>query len=556
MRPTIYRTTLAIGMASSAATARASAQEHQHPPSQPTTVAAAAGTPLYDNLGSLHYAITTKSPVAQKYFDQGLRLTYGFNHDEAIKSFREGIRHDSTCAMCYWGVAYALGPNINLPMDSSAARPAYDAAQRALKYASSTTPKEQALIEALASRYSPDGSANRAPLDSAWAKAIAGVSKRFPADDDVAALFAEALMDLRPWNYWTSGGRPKAPSTLETLRVLEPVVKRNPGHAGACHYYIHAIEASNDAAKALACAERLGTSMPGAGHLAHMPTHIYIRLGKWDVAADRNVHAVHADEQFISERQPTGVYPMAYYPHNYHMMWYALNMLGRSEDALKAAHGVVKNVPVEVVRQAPPLEYFSPTVLYTLARFSRWDETLRQPAPPKDLRYTTAVRHYARGLAYTGQGKLESAAVERNQLRTVARSIPADAYANLNPVQSLLAIAENHLAGEMAARQGKTDEAVGRLNLAIAGEDELTYDEPPPWYLPMRQRLGAILLDANRPAEAEKAFREDLIRRPENGWSLHGLARSLRAQKRAKEAAEVEARFQKAWSKADVAIGR
>ncbi|HEY5939174.1 MAG TPA: hypothetical protein VIT87_00040, partial [Gemmatimonadales bacterium] len=365
----------------------------------------------------------------------------------------------------------------------------------------------------------------------------------------------EALMDLRPWNYWTNGGRPKAPSTLEALRVLEPVVKRNPSHPGACHYYIHAIEASNEASKALPCAERLGSAMPGAGHLVHMPTHIYIRLGQWETAADRNVHAVHADEQYINERRPTGVYPMAYYPHNYHMMWYALNMLGRSEDALKAAQGVVKNVPAEVVRQAPPLEYFSPTVLFTLARFSRWDDALREPAPPKDLRYTTSVWHYVRGLAYTAQGKLDSAATERDKLAAIAKGIPADAYANLNSMQSVLAIAGNHLRGEMAAKQGKTDEAVRYLNTAITGEDELTYDEPPPWYLPIRQRLGTVLLEAGRPVEAEKAFRADLVRRPENGWSLHGLAQSLRAQKRAGEASDVEARFKKAWSKADVAMG-
>jgi len=552
MRPTIYRTTLAIGMASSAATARASAQEHQHPPSQPTTVAAAAVTPLYDNLGTLHHAITTRSHRAQKYFDQGLRLTYGFNHDEAVKSFNEGIRHDPTCAMCYWGVAYALGPNINLPMDTSAARPAHEAAQKALEYSSSVTPKERAYIEALAERYSSDPTASRAPLDTAWANAIGGVSRRFPADDDAAALHGEALMNLRPWNYWTNGGKPKAPSTLEALRVLEPVLKRNLNHPGACHFYIHAIEASNDARKALACAERLGTLMPGAGHLVHMPTHIYIRLGKWDAAADRNVHAVHADEQYISERQPTGVYPMAYYPHNYHMMWYALNMLGRSGDALKAARGVVKNVPAEVVRQAPPLEYFSPTVLFTLARFSKWDEVLREPAPPKDLRYTTGVWHYVRGLAYTAQGKISSATAERDRLVAISRAIPPEAAANLNSVRSLLAIAQSHLEGEMAAKQGRTDEAVRHLEAAIAGEDELTYDEPPPWYLPIRQRLGAVLLEANRPVEAEKAFREDLTRRPENGWSLNGLAQSLRAQGRGKEAAVVEARFQKAWSKADV----
>src|SRR5215210_4906629 len=551
MRPTIYRATLAFGLTFTFAVATGAGQEHQHPPSQPTTQAGAI-SPLYDNLGTLHYAITTKSPVAQRYFDQGLRLTYGFNHDEAVKSFKEAVGQDSSCAMCYWGIAYALGPNINLPMDTSAARPAYEAVRQAMKYASSVTPKERAYIEALATRYSPEPSVNRAPLDSTWAIAIGRVSRRYPADDNAAALYGEALMDLRPWNYWTNGGRPKAPSTLEALRVLEPVVKRNPAHLGACHYYIHAIEASNEAAKALACAERLGTAMPGAGHLVHMPTHIYIRLGKWDVAADRNVHAVHADEQYISERQPTGVYPMAYYPHNYHMMWYALNMLGRGDAALEAARGVVKNVPVEVVRQVPPLEYFSPTVLYTLARFSRWDDILKEPAPPKDLRYTTAVWHYTRALAYTGKGRLDSAAVEHGKMVATAKEIPGDAAANLNSVQSLLAISRNHLEGEMAAKKGRFDEAVKHLRNAAAGEDELTYDEPPPWYLPIRQRLGMVLLEAGKPAEAEKAFREDLVRRPENGWSLRGLSQSLTAQKKTHEAGAVEARFRKAWEKADV----
>ncbi|MEA2724415.1 MAG: hypothetical protein QOH59_2186 [Gemmatimonadales bacterium] len=553
MKPTIYCATFAICLASPCVAA--SAQQHEHPPVQPTTTGEAAATPLYDNLGNLEHPVTTSSKKAQQYFNQGLRLVYGFNHDEAVKSFKAGLKHDSTCAMCYWGIAYALGPNINLPMDTAAARPAHDAAQKALKYSSSATPGERAYIEALARRYSSDPAANRAPLDSAWANAIGEVSRRFPTDDDAAALYGEALMDLRPWNYWTNGGRPKAPSTLQALRVLEPVVKRNPNHPGACHYYIHAIEASNEARKALACAERLGSAMPGAGHLVHMPTHIYIRLGQWETAADRNVHAVHADEQYISERRPTGVYPMAYYPHNYHMMWYALNMLGRSEDALKAAQGVVKNVPADVVRQAPPLEYFSPTVLFTLARFSKWDDALREPAPPEDLRYTTGVWHYVRGLAYTAQGKLDSAAAERDKLVAIAKATAPDAYANLNSMQSVLAIAQNHLQGEMAAKRGRTDEAVKHLRKAIAGEDELNYDEPPPWYLPMRQRLGAVLLEAGQPVEAEKAFRADLVRRPENGWSLHGLAQSLRAQKRAGEASTVEERFKKAWKSADVRAG-
>jgi tetratricopeptide (TPR) repeat protein len=551
MKPTIYRATLAIGLASSAA-APSAAQEHQHPPSQPTTTEASGATPLYDNLGTLEHAITTSSPMAQKYFNQGLRLIYGFNHDEAIKSFKEGLKHDSTCAMCYWGIAYALGPNINLPMDTAAVKPAWEAVQHAMKYSASVTPAERAYVEALAKRYSPDPKANRAQLDTAWSKAIGRVSYANTRDDDGATLYAEALMDLRPWNYWTNGGRPKAASTMEQLRVVEQVVKRNPDHPGACHYYIHAIEASNQAYKALPCAQRLGSLMPGAGHLVHMPTHIYIKLGQWDLAADHNVHAVHADEQFISERHPTGVYPMAYYPHNYHVMWYALNMLGRSEDAIKAAKNIEEKVPHEVVKQVPPFEYFSPTLLYTLARFSKWDDILRQPAPPKDLRYTTGIWHYTRGLAYAGKGKLDSAAVERERLVAIEAATPAEQMLNLNPAKPVLVIAIAHLSGEMAAKQGRADEAVSRLEKAIAAEDELTYAEPPEWYLPMRQRLGAILLEANRPVQAEKAFREDLVHRPENGWSLRGLAQSLRAQKRTKAAAKVEERFEKAWEKADV----
>jgi len=554
MQRSIIRPVLGLGLLLLVAVGRVTAQEHKHPPGMPTAGESGAATPLYDNLGTLHHPITTKAEVAQQYFDQGLRLTYAFNHDEAIKSFKEGLKHDSTCAMCYWGIAYALGPNINLPMDTSAVGPAWEAVQQALKYSAGVTARERAYIEALAQRYSPDRSANRAALDSAWVRAIGLVSYAYPRDDDAATLHAEALMDLRPWNYWTNGGRPKAPSTLEQLRVAEKVVKRNPDHPGACHYYIHAIEASNHAHKALPCAERLASLMPGAGHLVHMPTHIYIKLGQWDLAADHNAHAVHADEQFISERHPTGVYPMGYYPHNFHVMWYALNMLGRSEDALEAARSIAEKVPADVVRQVPPFEYFSPTQLYTLARFSRWDEILRQPAPPKDLRYTTGVWHYVRALAYNAKGQPDSADVERDRLVAIEAAVPAEQMLNLNPAKAVLGIARAHLAGEIAAKEGQTDEAVLQLRKAIEGEDELTYAEPPEWYMPMRQRLGTILLEAGRPVRAEKVFREDLAHRPENGWSLYGLAQSLKAQNRTKAAAKIQARFEKAWSNADVKL--
>lgn len=553
MQPAILRIMLSVGLVSSVAAARLTSQEHQHPPGMPRTDTSTE-TPLYDNLGTLHREITTRSQVAQEYFDQGLRLTYAFNHDEAIKSFKQGLKHDSTCAMCYWGIAYALGPNINLPMDTSAVKPAWEAVQQAVKYSDSVTPIERAFIEALAKRYSPSPPANRAALDSAWARAIRLVSYAYPTDDDAATLYAEALMDLRPWNYWTNGGRAKAPSTMEQLRVVERVVKRNPDHPGACHYYIHAIEASNDAYKALPCSQRLGSLMPGAGHLVHMPTHIYIKLGQWGLAAEHNAHALQADERFISERHPTGVYPMGYYPHNFHVMWYALNMLGRSGDAIKAAKDIGKKVPVEVVRQVPPFEQYTPTLLYTLARFSKWDEILKQPAPPKDLRYATGAWHYVRGLAYTTQGNLDQAGVERDSLIAIVEAIPADKMVGLNSAPAVLGVAQSHLAGEMAAEQGKIQEAVTQLNRAINKEDELVYEEPPAWYLPIRQRLGAILLAAGRPIQAEKVYRADLVHRPENGWSLHGLAQSLRAQNRAKEAVKVEARFQKAWATADVKV--
>ena len=552
--PLPARFVVALVVISAALTRSLAAQEHQHPPGLPTTESSSAETPLYDNLGTLHRTITTESETAQKYFNQGLRLTYAFNHDEAIKSFKQGLKHDSTCGMCYWGIAYALGPNINLPMDTSLVRPAWEAAHNAVRYSVDATPKERAFIDALMKRYSADPTANRASLDTAWARAMGRVARLYPDDDDAAALYAEALMDLRPWNYWTNGGEPKAPSTLETVKTLERVVKRNPDHPGACHFYIHAIEASPQASRAVPCARRLGELMPGAGHLVHMPTHLYIKLGQWDLAAEHNTHAVHADEQYIKERRPTGVYLMGYYPHNFHVMWYALNMLGRSQEALKAARDIAEKVPGKVVKQVPSLEYFSPTLLYTLVRFSRWDEILRQPAPPRELRYTTGIWHYARSLAYTAKNRPDSAAVERDRLVAIEKATSPEQSMNLNSAKVLLGIAKAHLAGEMAARVGRADEAATQLNQAIREEDALVYEEPPAWYMPLRQRLGAILLAAGRPVRAEKVFRADLERRPENGWSLHGLAQSLRAQNKVKAAAKVEARFQEAWKTADVKL--
>jgi tetratricopeptide (TPR) repeat protein len=528
-------------------------EAHDHGMVMASADSSAGGrTPIYDNLGTYHMAVTTKSPVAQRYFDQGLRLTYGFNHDEAIKSYTEGTREDSTCAMCWWGIAYALGPNINVPMDTAAVRPAWAALQQAVKFAPGVSPREQAYIEALEARYGAEPVANRAPLDSAWAKAIGEVSRRFPRDDDAAALHAEALMDLRPWNYWTNAGRPLAPTTLEQVAILERVTKRNPNHPGACHFYIHAVEASNFAEKAVPCAERLGSLVPGAGHLVHMPTHIYMRLGRWDEAVEHNAMAVHVDQQYLDARHPTGVYPLGYVPHNYHVMWEALNMTGRSAEALSAARTITEKVPADVVRMIPPFEYFSPVVLFTLARFSKWDEILAESAPPADLRYTTGIWYYARGLAFAAKGQLDSAAVARDSVAAIAEKIPPEQTANLNSSRALLQIGERSLSADVAAKQGKTDEAVRIFKEGIAVEDELIYDEPTAWALPLRQQLGAVLLAAGRAKDAEQAYRQDLVRYPNNGWSLHGLAEALRAQGRTREADAVAAKFQKVWAKADV----
>jgi len=516
--------------------------------------AAHAKTPLYDNLGTLHLAITTRSPVAQKYFDQGLRLTYGFNHDEAINSFTEGARLDSACSMCYWGIAYALGPNINLPMDTAAVKPAYESIERAIKLSDKVTPLERAFIQALAKRYSSNPPADRSPLDSAYATAMRGVFKRYPTDPNAATLYAEALMDLRPWRYWNNAGKPLAPSTLEQLAVLERTVKRNPDHIGACHLFIHAIEASYDAAKALSCANRLAELAPGAGHLVHMPSHIYLRLGMWEEAVDHNVHAVHADEKFIQDRHPSGVYPIGYYPHNYHMMWAALQQLGRGEETIRAGRKVVEIVNPEVIRQVPFLEGYAPVALMSLVRFSRWSDVLKEPAPPPDFHYATAMWHYARGLAYAESGQPDSAKTEAGRLAALTDSVSEQAAVGQNSARALLAIAAKHLAGVMAARTGHTDEAVRLLREGVALEDELIYDEPPDWSLPLRQPLGAALLVAKRPAEAEKVYRQDLRQYPRNGWSLHGLAESLKAQGKTTEAGKVEQEFRQIWQKADTKL--
>jgi tetratricopeptide (TPR) repeat protein len=502
---------------------------------------------LYDNLGRHHYPIATSNPRAQQFFDQGLRLTYAFNHAEAIRAFDEAARLDPQCAICYWGTALAYGPNINAPMDSAAGAAAYAALQQAMALREHASPSERALIEALAERYAEVPPAERAHLDSAYARAMADVVSRFPDDLDAATLHAEARMNLRPWNYWMRDGRPY-PGTAEIVQALETVMERNPEHPGACHFYIHAVEAV-EPEKAVSCAERLARLMPGAGHIVHMPGHIYIRVGRWEDAIRANRHAVHTDEQYIADQRPTGVYPIAYYPHNYHFLSFAATMIGRSEEAIRAAKAVVDNVSVEVARQVPPVEPLLSYHHLTLVTFGRWDDVLSTPEPPRDLRFATGMVSYARGVAHAAKGDAAAAGAALDTLRRIA----GEPHDEMNvPV---LQLALHALQGEIAFRGGDLDGAARHFRAAVALEDELPYMEPPHWYYPVRHSLGAVLLRQGDAVGAERVYQEDLRRFPANGWALYGLWRSLAAQAGSEDAAaHAEQQFARTWASADVQL--
>lgn len=510
--------------------------------------------PLYDNLGTYHYRITTSDPQAQRYFDQGLRLYYAFNHQEAIRAFSEAARLDPACAMCHWGVALSLGPNINAPMDPAAAEPALAALQRAREGQADAA--ERTLIEALATRYSSPPPEDRSALDRAYAEAMGKAVRLYPDNQDAAALYAEALMDLSPWQYWEPGGEPR-PDTPQILAQLERVIAANPQHPGACHFFIHAVEAVQPE-RAVPCAERLAGLMPGAGHLVHMPGHIYIRVGRYEDAIRANEHAVHADETFIRDQNPAfGVYVAGYYPHNYDFLAFAASMIGRSEQALAASRKIAELVPEPMLREPGMtfLQHHMTRHLQMDVRFGRWEELLAVPAPPTDLPHARGMWHYARGRALVAQGDADAAGDELAALRTIAQDPRmAELRMEFNSSGAVLAIASQVLEGQIAAGQGKPQEAAEHLREAARLEDALTYGEPPERTVPVRQELGNVLLDAGQNEAAEQTFREDLRRFPDNGWSLHGLARSLQAQQRTEEAGEVRQRLERIWSGADVSL--
>jgi tetratricopeptide (TPR) repeat protein len=510
-------------------------------------LAQAAPPPLYTDLGPHHKAVGTRDSLAQRYFDQGLRLVYGFNHAEAIRSFARATELDPACAMCWWGIAYAYGPHVNAGMDSASGVKAYQAAQKALSLSRNAPPWQRSYIAAVAARYAPVPPADRAGLDSAYARGMASVARSYPNDLDAAALYAESLMDLRPWNYWTPQGKPY-PGTEVIVRQLERVIARNPEHPGACHYYIHAVEAVTPQL-AVPCAERLARLMPGVGHMVHMPAHIYIRVGRYKEAAASNVHAIHTDETFIEGQKPVTVYSLAYYPHNIHFLAFASTMAGQSAQAIEAARTLKSKVNMDVARQVAMLQEMVPYYVLTLTTFGRWDDVLAEPLPPSDIRMPLAMAYYARGVAHAAKGQWAEAGTARDTVKAIDAAMPADATD-----KAAVAIAVHALMGEIATRSGKLDEGIAHFREALKIEDAGLYFEPPKWYYPIRQSLGAALLKAGRSAEAETVYREDLKRFPENGWSLFGLASALTAQGKTAEAAAVDKRFSEAWSAADVKL--
>lgn len=525
------------------------------PPTGPAPAEApdAERVPLFEDIGALHHPVTTSSPLAQRYFDQGLRLVYAFNHDEARRAFQEAARIDPGLAMARWGIALTLGPNINQPADAARERAALDAIAEARALAASASERERAYIDALAERHASTPGRDRAALDRAYASAMRELARRFPDDLDAGVLFAEALMDLRPWDLWTPDGRPQ-PETDEIVSTLEGILRRDPEHVGANHYYIHAVEASRAPERALPSAERLGGLAPGAGHLVHMPSHIFVRVGRYADASDANEQAVLADRRYLRERRPEGIYPMMYFPHNLQFLSVSASMEGRSAVAVRAARELADAVPDHNVRHMPMLEMFRPALLFALVRFGRWDDVLAEPAPPPELRYTTGIWRYARGRALAATGRRDDAAREAAALRAIASESSEDATIGKNRAKDLLEIASLVVEGQIASERGETGAAARLLEKAARIEDELRYFEPPDWPEPVRHTLGAVLLKAGRARDAEATYREDLRQNPQNGWSLCGLERSLRAQGKEEDANAAHARFKLAWARADVRL--
>ena len=518
--------------------------------SQPSPTGALA--PRLQNLGKHRFPVTTKNAQAQLFMNQGLNLSYAFNHAEAGRAYREAERLDPNLAIAYWGEALALGPNINAPMDPAAEPKALEIIQKAMALRPKASAREQALIDALAQRYSGRAEDRRA-RDVAYADAMRKVHLQFPDDQDIAMLYVESVMDLRPWGYWTRDGMPYE-RTAEVVALTEKTIAQNPQHPGALHFYIHLMEAYQSE-KAEAAADRLLTLMPAAGHMVHMPAHIYQRVGRYADAVRSNELAIAADEDYISQCRAQGLYPMAYYPHNLHFLWFAATAEGNSKLAIEAARKAASRVDDETLKAVPLLAGFRVVPYYALTRFGKWNEMLREPEPPATSAYLRGMWHYARGTAFLGKGQTNEAEQEFAKLNQLMADKSLDQpLFSPNTGRAVLTIAQEVLAGNIAAAKKNDDEAVAHLERAVRLEDALVYTEPAEFHYPPRHALGAVLLEANRPGEAETVYWEDLKRNRENGWALFGLMQALKAQGKNEEATLVEARFKKAWAHADVTL--
>lgn len=513
-----------------------------------------AGVPILEGLGDHTHKISTKVPEAQAYFNQGIRLMFNFNHGEAIRAFEEAARRDPNCAICYWGVAVSYGPNINMPMMPDANAPAIAAVQKAQDLSKKASKAERAYIAAVARRYSEDPKADRAMLDKAYAAEMRKVAKAYPKDLDAQVFYAESLMDTSPWNYWQADRKTPNPGLEELAPTIEAVLAKAPEHPGAIHLYIHTMELVAPQ-KAEAGADKLAKLMPGAGHLVHMPSHIYNRVGRYGDAVTWNEEAQKADEAYFKQTSKSGLYSAMYYVHNIHFVWTAASTEGRSKLALEHARKVVANVDPAMAEQMPPLEPFMTVPEATMLRFGQWDAILKEPAPPKNLKWLNAFHHYAKARAYAAKGNLKKAKAEHKLLAAFIDDPAFQKHASFGvPANGMAKVAENIVAGDIARKSKDLKGAISQYREAVAEQDKLPYTEPPYWDYPVRQQLGAALLEDKQASEAEKVFRDDLKEWPKNGWSLFGLAQALDAQGKTQEAAAVRQEFDTAWKRADVKL--
>jgi tetratricopeptide (TPR) repeat protein len=523
-------------------------------PAAKAAASAAPGTgvadqPLIAGLGTRSFKVTTKSKQAQEYFDQGLRLAWNFNHAEAQRAFKKAQLLDPFCAMCYWGEAYVLGPNINVPMDPKASEPAAAAAATAKDLAGRASPREQALIEAIAARYNTDPRFERPLLDEAYANAMASAAEKFPSDLDIQAMYAEALMDRSPWNYWEAGGQKPREMVAPLVQTLETVLKKDPSHIGAIHLYIHAVEASADAKRAEPFADKLAKLAPNAGHLVHMPAHIYYRLGRYKDSLSINQTAVKVDEAYIKQFAPQGVYPLGYYSHNLHFVMVSAQMSGEAEIVVGAAAKLAANIPDEVAKAVPLVVPMKAGPYFAHAQFSELPAVLSLADPGKELPYLQVAWRYARGVAFAQSGNLEAA---RTQVAEIDRLVSTTDYSAFTawgiPAKDVGRIAGHVVRARIAQGANDLDGAVRELEAAVAIQDTLPYMEPPYWYFPVRQTLGAVLLLKGDAQRARDAFRESLSKTPNNAWSLYGLKTTFEKQGMAAEAREAEKYLSRAWS--------